>query len=298
MNELLGNPVALTVLPPFAAGLLLGVLAWLSGGNRVVMAVAWGLGMLLVYWLLEGVPAFPPAAAKQKLGYLLLAAVPLGALFATLPVKSAWSWLAIDLPLTAALLWLGWNKLASGENPGLMLIALVLAALLGIALLVADSLLKATPVEKWPELPFLVPAAWMLTAIAGSVVAATGLFLGMAQMLGALAALLGGALLVNFLSLVVTGRGFETVGRTGGFAVGFAVSCANLLTLLLGPSPSFLALLVLATCPLMSLAVLKWASNWLPAAAFLRPILAGVVIAIPAIIASLIAVLTGTSPFV
>src|SRR5450631_4125106 len=47
---------------------LLGFIAWLPATNMRALTVAWLIGVLFIYWLLEGVPPVPPAAAKQKLG--------------------------------------------------------------------------------------------------------------------------------------------------------------------------------------------------------------------------------------
>ena len=299
MSSLFSNPVAMTVLIPLILGLLLGGVLWASRGSAVVNLVAWAAGLLFIYWLLEGAPPLPPISSKQKLGYIILLAGPLGYAFARFSEGGKNGWLAADLPLTAVLVWLGWSKFAAASLSSeiALLMGFAVLTLLGIGMLIADSMTKAPPLRALHELPFLAPAAWMLTAIAGSIVSVAGLFLGMGQMLGAFAAMTGGVLAVSYAALITTGKALPVFTRASAYAVGFAISSAIILTALFGPEPNKLSLLLLSLTPLMPLAVTRWVSGRLPNIPFLRPILAGAVIAIPAILASLIAVLNGTSPF-
>ena len=297
MNALLANPLALTILPPLVAGLLLGLLALATGGNRIAMAVGWGAGVLFVYWLLEGVPPVPPVAAKQKLG-LLLALGALAAVVADGMQLRPWLWRIVFLALTAiAVLWLGWSKLDDlAGNAGALALAVAAAALLAAGAQFS-TLLADSQSQPHAEAPFIVPAALLTTAIAGAVVSASGLFLGMAQLLGALAAMLGGALAVNYAALLTRGQGLDLMRSGATLAVAYAVLCASVMTALLAPSAVAVALLVLAAGPLLAALFASSIAAVLPNIPFLRPILAGAIIAIPAIVASLIAVLTGTSPF-
>jgi len=294
MTAILANPVALTVLPPLLAGLLLGLLAWASGGSRVAMAIGWGLGVVFVYWLLEGAPPFPPAAAKQKLGYLIALGGLAGVAWSVSPGNRAVPALASLMLAAVAVFWLGWSKIAVGGNMGVVLVAGALAVLLAVGMV---GWIRSEDGTGTAEAPFLAPTAQLTTAIAGSVVAASGLFLGMGQMLGALAAMLGGALAISYAALLIKGRGLDLLPPGAVLAVGNAVLYGVVLTALLAPSPSLAGLIILALGPVLAFLLRGRIAALLPQAPFLRPILAGAVIALPALAASLIAVLTGTSPF-
>ena len=297
MNELLANPVVVTILPPLLAGLLLGVLAWVSSGNRIAMALGWGIGLLFIYWLLEGVPPLPPIAAKQKLGYLLA----LGGLagFALIawrfsPLISRLKYIALA---ALAVISLGWSKFGGADDLWVLLLAIAVSGLLSAGSIAAMSLTDSQTPQAAVERTFIIPTAYLTTAIAGSIVAASGLFLGMAQMLGALAAMLGGAIAVGFFALLARGRGIDLLPQGAAMAVANALLCAVALTALLAPSANGLALVLLSLGPLLAALLANRLAMALPGIALFRPILAGAIIAVPAIIASLIAVFTGTSPF-
>ena len=299
MNSLMTNPVALTVFLPLILGLVLGAVLLFSRGSALVNLLGWATGLLFIYWLLEGVPPLPPIASKQKLGYLFLLAGPLGVAFDRFLSGGKNGWLAAVLPLIAVLVWLGWSKIISGSASSeiAVLMGIVVVVLLSAGMLNAGTATKALAVESQPEQTFLAPAAWMLTAIAGSIVSVAGLFLGMGQMLGAFAAMTGGVLLVSYAALLTKGTTIPVFTPASAYTVGFAISSTIILTTLFGPEPNKLSLMILSLTPLMPLAVTRWVSARLPKTPFLRPILAGAIIAIPAILASLFAILTGTSPF-
>lgn len=294
MSALFANPVTLTVLPPLLAGLLLGLLAWVTAGNRVAMAIGWALGVVFVYWLLEGVPPLPPAAAKQKLGYLIALGGLAGVVWSLFPGNRPFTALASLVLAVVAVLWLGWSKVIGGGNMGVVLLAAALAILLAAGMI---GWIRSQDRAGAAEEPFLAPAVQLTTAIAGSIVAASGLFLGMGQMLGALSAMLGGALAISYAALLIRGRGLDLLPPGAALAVGNAVLCGVALTALLAPSPSLNGLIVLALGPVLAFLLRGRIAALLPQTQFLRPILAGAIIAIPAIAASLIAVLTGTGPF-
>ena len=296
MSNLLANPVALTILPPLAAGLVIGLLAWISGGNRVVMALAWGLGVLFAYWLLEGMPPLPPVAAKQKLGYLLAAGALVGLVFSLIdPGPTVFFLKSVALALLA-LVWMGWTKFGDAQAIWTVVLAVLVTMLTGRGSLYSLSLASAKPTPG-SERPFLAPAALLTTSIGGAIVAASGLFLGMGQMFGALASMLGGALAVSYLALLTRGEGLRLMPLGTVPIVSYAVVACAILTALLGPSVNPWALLILALGPLLAAVLSDRVARLLPDVAFLRPLLAGAIIAIPAVIASLLAVFTGTSPF-
>jgi len=294
MNAIFANPVALTVLPPLAAGLLLGLLAWVTSGNRVTMAIGWSLGVLFVYWLLEGVPPLPPIAAKQKLGYVFA----LGGFEALVCAAMPWNRVALLILALLAVVWLGWSKLGDLANAELIMLAVLVALWLPSTTLIWQRAMQSDSAEPQSERPFILPAALLTIAIGGSIISASGLFLGMAQMLGAIAAMLGGALLVSYAALLVRARGLYLLPDGADVAVSAAILAGLVMTTLLAPSASQAALVVLSLgAILVAVVAAQRLPSALPDIPVLRPILAGAIIAIPAIASSLIAVLTGTSPF-
>lgn len=294
MNAIFANPVTLTIVPPLAAGVLLGLLAWVAAGNRLAMAIGWSLGALFVYWLLEGVPPLPPIAAKQKLGYVFA----LGGVGALIAAFFPLARLVLIVLAAVAVVWLGWSKLGDPANAETVMLA-ALAALWSITVtLVWQRVAQGDGTEVRAENAFLVPAALLTMAIGGSVIAGSGLFLGMAQMLGALAALIGGGLIVSFLALLLRGRGVALLPEGADVAVDTAILSGLVMTTVLAPSVSQGALLMLTLgATLVAVLGARRLPAVLPAAPVLRPLLAGAIIALPAIAASLFAVLSGTSPF-
>lgn len=90
MNFALNN-LLITGLPALLAGVL-----WLVGGRLPrahgwLSALAVGLGMGLVYWLMLGKPAFPPSDAQEWVFWLALGLIPLGWLAGIAP---AYRWVA------------------------------------------------------------------------------------------------------------------------------------------------------------------------------------------------------------
>ncbi len=90
MNFVLNN-LLITGLPALLAGVL-----WLVGGRLPrahgwLSALAVGLGMGLVYWLVLGKPAFPPTDAQEWVFWLALGLIPLGWLVGIAP---AYRWVA------------------------------------------------------------------------------------------------------------------------------------------------------------------------------------------------------------
>lgn len=281
MDSLLANLLLKGVLIPFALGLCLGLLP--ICGRRVA-AIAVGSAALVIYWLVEGLPPFPPLAVKQKLGYLFLAGGLIGLAGATLlGTKTRRFAVAIGASLIAVP-WLGAARLASGDM-GPLLLAFLIAALAGAG----TALSMRTGRDLAPEAPFLVPAAMLLTAASGAVLSLLGAFIGMAQVLGAFAALAGGYLLVCITMLILKRPVPDLFAGGAGFAATFAVTAALLVTALLAPSADPLTLILATLTFGMPFAYEKWFAPRVPAIRLLRPFIAGTVIAIPAILAGLVA---------
>lgn len=102
--DLLSNTI---IWPLLLGALLAGLLIALGPRDYLLGAIAATM-ILVIYALLEGLPAFPPVAGKQKLAYLLVAnaLVVLAALRLRLPAAPV-----AAVVLAGAFVWLGWNKL-------------------------------------------------------------------------------------------------------------------------------------------------------------------------------------------
>ena len=247
-----------TVMIPLALGLLLGLIAPKLGRAE---AAVYGLAVLAVYILLEGIPALPPVAGKQKLAYLLLAAIPL----AYLPKPR----IILPLFLIAATAWLGWPKLSAGT--------LGASALF----LLAPAVVLLLPSRK-PAL-FLWPASAIVFAIGAAVLSVLGAFVGFAQAMGAEAALFGGILAVSYTCSLFTGQMRGVTPETERLAV-MTLAATSLMVALFAPDINLLAYAVLS----LALAVPAIAPAFTQSPK-LRPFFFAVIALVPVFIATALA---------
>lgn len=250
-----------TILIPLALGLLLGLVAPKLGRAE---AAVYGVAVLAVYILLEGFPAFPPVAGKQKLAYLLLAAIPL----AYLPRPR----IILPLFVIAATAWLGWPKLSASTMGASAL------------LLLAPAVVLLLPKR---QAPFLIPACAIIFAIGAAILSVLGVFMGFAQAMGAEAALLGGILAVAYIRGLITGRMLATTPQTERLAV-MTLTATSLMVALFAPDISLPAYAVLSLC----LAVPAIAPAFASQSHALRPFLFALLAAVPALIATALAFAT------
>jgi len=237
---------------------------------------------------IEGFPPFPPIAAKQKLPLLLLVG---GVVFAVLGVllrQFVNRWiisLAGVVSLAVPAWWLGRNVLAANATKATTLAIVLVIVAIEILAVSGRSAKRSSPVA--------LPAALLATALGTALTAIMGGYIGMAQMNGALAALFGGWLLVRYIAYI---RGDETALDLQGFsALSFIWTAAMgvTMTVLLSPSAQPAAL-VLSVLPAAIFAFLNWRKvTFDNQSRFLRPLMVGALMAIPAIAAILIAVLSG-----
>lgn len=277
MSDLIVNTVVL----PLGLGLVAGLLALGAGRQRLAL---WLVALVLVgavVWRLEGFPPFPPVASKHRLAYALAALMLLAPLVTALPrLPRILAGIAL---LAAALAYIGMTKLfAAAAWPGALLL-LPLPVLLGAGLGLLGTARPAPDDFYAPRL------ALLLTAIGGAVIALIGGFVGMGQLSGALAAAIGGTLIVAY--------GAQLAGRPGpsgaahdaaNWLFGAVLAAILIIVTLFAPTPDPVAMLVLALTPL-SVTVMP---RLVGIDARLRPILFGFVAALPAAAAVLIAYLT------
>ena len=273
MSPLIVMTVVVPLLLGLAAGLAnLGLSRSIWGGWLVAAIV-----VVVIYFLLEGVPPVPPVASKQKLGLVIGAMIVLAPLVGRLK--------NLRLPLSALVLlvgiaWIGSNKLFAAAAWPNALWLLPLVAILAIAI-GAPGKQRATPDDL-----FASRLAILLSAIAGAVVALIGGFVGLGQLMGALAAATGGTLIVAYAALLL-GRQ-QWLGSqldAANWLLGAALSAMVLITACFAPSPDPVALYLVA----LTLLVPRFVPALSGVKPILKPIVFGFAAALPAFAAIAVA---------
>lgn len=175
---------------PLVAGLVFAAVVFTARPGPVVTVLAAAAAVLIVTYGLEGLPPVPPVSSKHKLPYIFAGLGLLTALVARHdraphPALAALAALAG----LAALAWIAERKLLADP----------LQPELALALLpVAGMTLAAKAAKPARDTPLLWPGFTILTALAGSYISVTGGYIGLAQFLGALSALVGAYALVLY----------------------------------------------------------------------------------------------------
>jgi hypothetical protein len=288
MDALAENPFIAAAALPFLAGIAFGLILKLPWPARPLMATALvAVVSLVLAGAVFGAPAWPPGSATQKFFYIICLGVIGFSSDGSLRRPAAV--IVITILLTAAaLIWLAAGRLLTGGVTAPVIAAAIVSALLaaGIVSTTRVRVEKATLEHH----PFLVPGAVLAVAASTAIVSMLGAFLGMAQFLGGIAAFVGGYCLVGYVALLLGrapvmewGRGTESLSI-------YVAGAGLILTTLLAPEASVSAL-VIAVLSLAGPAVVAGPlGRRLPAHRLLRPLAAGFVIAIPSIIAVLVAV--------
>jgi hypothetical protein len=208
---IVADPRLVGVAVPLAVGLVIAaILRLLAGRERGAPAMLGApLAFLLVYLLIEGLPPLLAVTAKQKLFWLAGAGALLGSAMQAAPNDALDRALLVLVP-AIGLLWLGERQWLRGPETGFV----VLSALLWLGAAAILLRLRATNM-----------AAQGLGGGVRTVVAAAGLacvaLLGgsvsLATLAGALAAGLGGVLLLDYAMLLAGHRpfGLDAIGRIG-----------------------------------------------------------------------------------
>lgn len=288
LSAFLGNPMVTTAALPLLLGIVLALLARFAlASPSLVLALLWSALLLFFYWDTLGPPVIPPVAASQKLIYLALAGIVLGLLAGRMRGDRSVAGLGAAA-LLAAFLWLGWRRLAGGAFDTQMAAAL----LVGLLLVAGGFILLALPASSSPsaEEPFLAPAAVLAMSLAGAIVSVLGASIVTAQLLGALAALTGGWCLVQYLA-VLRGGVANAWGRSVEFLALYAASTVLMQVALLAPKAHPVALLLSALPPLVAALVPGPLGRLASRARPLRPLVAGLLIAAPAGLAMLVALI-------
>lgn len=286
MSALLGNPMVTTAALPLLLGIAVSLFARLAlPAASPVLTLVWAALLLFFYWDTLGPPVMPPVAASQKLIYLAFAGIVIG-LLPERVLGRATSLLAV-IAFAAAFLWLGWRRLAGGSLDLQLIgaLAVELLALIGAALLTAQ---EASPSPSAEE-PFLAPAAVLALSLAGAIVSVLGASIVTGQLLGSLAALVGGWCLVQYLASL---RGGAAAAWSKGdeFLLLYAAATVLIQVALLAPKANPAALILSSLPPIVAVLMRGPLQNLLPGARPLRPLVAGILIAAPAILAIVTAI--------
>ncbi len=261
-----------SLIAPFGLGIVLAVIV-LSCHTSARIQVFVIISMLLaIYTLLEGVPAVPPVAAKQKLSFLIVGVAVAAVMASQLRLTS---WLVPVTALAVGLAWLGSNKLANAEAWPAALV--VLAPIMTAAF--ASRSLETRTAET-----FLWPATLLAFAIGGSLLSLLGFFVGFAQVMGAMAAWLGGYMLFQF-ALVATGRKANPLSPLALQAVLLCFVSMSFMVALFAPGASLPAYALLS----LTLLVPQFAPRLPGVSAVAQPFAFGFLAAVPAVAAILIA---------
>ncbi|TPN84922.1 hypothetical protein FJ987_13100 [Mesorhizobium sp. CU2] len=289
MSAFFGNPMVTTAALPLLLGIVLAVIARprpALPASSSVLTLAWSALLLFFYWDTLGPPAVPPVAASQKLIYLAFVGIGVGLLPARILSARTAGALA-GVAVAAALFWLGWRRISGGALDLQMIAAIVAGALaiIGAAMLMS----RTASVPPTVEEPFLAPAAVLATALSGAIISVLGASIVTGQLLGSLAAMTGGWCLVQY---VATLRGSAAAPWSKGveFLLLYANATVLIQVALLAPKANPAAL-ILSPLPMIVAALAHGPlQGLLPGARSLRPLIAGILIAIPAILAILAAI--------
>lgn len=264
------------------------------GRSAAAMALLMPVAVAVAAVTIEGLPPIPPVAARHKLPVILLAGAVVFLLLSLMfrePRHRAVNALLSLATFAIPAWWLGRNVIAADPAKAALLV-IVLVIMVIVATLVSTSRSTSGFNGRWQA--SALPIAAMLTAIATAICAVTGGYIGMAQFNGAVAALIGGWVLVAYIRhLRGENRAFYLDGIAA-LSLVWTVALGVIMTVLFSPEASSIAL-VLSILPLATAVVLiarKLEFAAIPR--FAQPLVSGAIVSIPAGIAIVIAAFTAT----
>jgi hypothetical protein len=294
MDALAENPFVEAAALPFLVGIAFGLVLKLPWSARPLTAtILVAVVSLVLADTVFGVPAWPPNSATQKFFYIICLGIVFG-------LGSDWSLrrpaaliVTTILLIAVAFAWLAVGRLRIGGVAAPVIVATIVSALLAVGIIFTiRARVEGTPLEHHP---FLVPGAVLVVAASTAIVSMLGAFLGMAQFLGGIAALMGGYCLVGYTAQLFGRAPVMEWGPGTDFLLLYVAGAGLILTALLAPEASAPALIILVLSLAGPALIAGPLGRFLPAHRLLRPLAAGFVIAIPSIIAVLVAVAQSNS---
>ena len=91
-SDLAASDIGRTAIIPFAVAFLASLFIRVGGGKigQRIAALGLGIGFFVAYWLIDGIPSFPPPATKHKVFYVAAICLALVTAFAaSVPLAAA-----------------------------------------------------------------------------------------------------------------------------------------------------------------------------------------------------------------
>jgi hypothetical protein len=246
---MLSSIILNTIAVPFVSGIGFGLLLMFSASRKQVQASALFITVLLplliaaAYCLIEGLPAIPPVAAKQKLPLLIMGG---SLVFAAVAPRLAHRDIGLALVAwviaMADILILGQRIVAN--NPPRVALAVAVSTIAMVATFAAMQ--QKGRAAEMARLSF--PTAVFSAMIGAALAAAFSAFVGMAQANGAIAALIGGANLVFLLAGSKRQGGLYDLDKGQMLAITLALIPHLVMTVLFTPKLPVIGLLLSAGC--------------------------------------------------
>jgi hypothetical protein len=289
MDLLAENPFVGAAALPFLGGIAFGLVLKLPWPARPLVAtILVGFVSVFLAGSVFGVPDWPPNSATQKFFYIVCLGTIIGLGADSSLRRPAALIIPAVLLIAAAFAWLAVGRLRIGGVDAPVIVAMIVSVLLAVGIILTiGARVEGPPLEHHP---FLVPGAVLVVAASTAIVSMLGAFLGMAQFLGGIAALMGGYCLVGYVALFLGRAPIMEWGPGTEFLLLYVVGAGLILTTLLAPEASAAALIILVLSLAGPALITGPLGRFLPAHPLLRPLAAGLVIAIPSIIAVLVAV--------
>ena len=182
-----------TLFVPLIFGVVLYSVTIVLGVENLLTALIAGLLIIAIYIMLEGAPSLPPVSSRHKVVFII------SGIIATTLLFSRWKQVGNGvsfLLLLAGLVWLGWNRLFD-----VSMLPRFLALTVLILLATGASVYSART-----QLPkkdgFVLPITLLCMTIGGSIISLLGAYIGFSQALGAIAAFIGSYILIAFIVLI------------------------------------------------------------------------------------------------
>jgi|GEM_PF-1082079 len=273
-----------------ALPLLLGIIgSIITSGNYisrdVIRAFLFPFFAFLVILLLDGIPAFPPVRAAHKFPYILLAGSFFFAFFAWRFPRQSAIFVSVTLFIATALpiYWMGSTILMNNTHKATVVSILVLIFVAGVFRHSALSNRQSKPIAD------VILQTVFAMSLASSLIAIFGGYMGMSMFNGALTALSGGYLLVNYLRYLRGNADAFQLRGIAAIAFSWVAFTGLLVTALLAPKASAPALITAASSVVTASFAYLYAPLALAVPYALRPLLLGGLAAVPALAGIIIA---------